>query len=281
MNVFISADIEGVTGVVTWGQSGGPNSEHYDWDFARRMMTHDVNAAIRGARAAGAKQVVVRDAHGSSKNLLIDQLEPGVELVSGRGATKQGMMIGLDETFDAAFLVGYHAMAGTAASIMEHTINGVTHRVWVNDIPVGEQALSTALAGVVGVPVTLVTSDRAGCAEARELIPGVQTYETKIGLGRYLGRLKHPSETGPGIEEAAKRAVEKRQEVKPWVPESPIKVKIEQNRSEEADAAAKLEGWKRLDAYTLEYVADTWMEAHTAAWTLFGVAGSAASANTS
>jgi D-amino peptidase len=92
MQVFISADIEGVTGIVSWSQAEGPGASSFDWAFARRMYTHDVNAAIRGAKAAGAKRVVVKDSHGLCKNLLIDELEPGTELISGFGATPHGMM---------------------------------------------------------------------------------------------------------------------------------------------------------------------------------------------
>src|ERR1700733_200141 len=102
------------------------------------MMSHDVNAAIRGARAAGATQIVVKDSHGNSKNLLIDDLEPGIELVSGHGSGNDGMMMGIDDTFDAAMLIGYHAMAGTLGGIMEHTITGGVHRLWVNGILTGE-----------------------------------------------------------------------------------------------------------------------------------------------
>ena len=105
MKVYISADIEGVTGVVTWGQCGAPNSQHYDWAFARRMMTHDVNAAIRGARAGGATEIVVKDSHNVSLNLLIDELEPGVELISGSRPGPDGMMEGIDSSFNCCFLV--------------------------------------------------------------------------------------------------------------------------------------------------------------------------------
>src|SRR5687768_14334167 len=99
MKVYISADIEGITGLVSWSQCSRPDGSSYDYQFARRMMTHDVNAAVRGARAAGATEVVIKDSHGNSKNLLIDGLEPGVQLVSGHGSGTDGMMEGIDDTF--------------------------------------------------------------------------------------------------------------------------------------------------------------------------------------
>jgi len=175
VKVYISADIEGITGLVSWHQCGTASGDHYDWPFARRMMTHDVNAAIRGARSGGAKEIVVKDSHNNGKNLLLDQLEPGAQLVSGVGSGIDGMMEGLDATFDCALLIGYHAMAGTAGGIMEHTYTGGVHRFWINGMPSGEIAMSAAVAGRYGVPVVAVSSDRAACDEAEALIPGIAT----------------------------------------------------------------------------------------------------------
>ncbi len=264
MKVFISADIEGVTGVVTWAQCGGPREGHYDWEFARRMMTHDVNAAIRGARKAGADQVVVKDSHNVGRNLLIDQLEPDVELISGTGSGRDGMVEGIDASFDGLFLVGYHAMAGTAAGIMEHTYTGGVHRLSINGMPAGEIAMSTATAGVYGVPLLLVTSDQAGCDEAMHLVPKNRVAVTKTGIGRYMGRLLHPSVTGPAIEKAAFDAICDLGDDHPWVPKLPVTIRLEQNRSEEIDAATRLHGWARIDAFTIEYTGKTWPESHAA-----------------
>lgn len=265
MKVYISADIEGVTGVVSWAQAGGPSDSKYDWDFARRMMTHDVNAAIRGARAAGAEEIVVKDSHNTSKNLLIDQLEDDVELISGMGSGVGGMMCGLDASYDACFLVGYHAMAGTAAGIMEHTITGIIHRYWINNMPAGEIAMSAAAAGVLGVPLVMVSSDSAGCAEAAQLIPGIATSVVKTGIGRYMGQLKHPSVTSKLITDAAQDGLKALRggHIKPWRPAEPVTVKMEFNRSEEADVVAMLPNAVRLDGYTIEIASPSWDEAHS------------------
>lgn len=279
MKVYISADIEGVTGVVTWGQTGGPRAEHYDWPHARKMMTHDVNAAIRGARAAGAERVVVKDSHGGGKNLLIADLEPGVELLSGSGSGALGMMEGVDAGFDCAMLIGYHAMAGTTAGVMEHTISGNVHRYWINGMPAGEIAMSAAAAGACGVPLVMVSSDEAGCREAEELISGIRTAVTKHGIGRYMGRLIHPSHTGPRIEEEAAHAVRSVARIEPWRPQTPVVAKIEFNRSEEADAACQLLEWERIDAYTVVSTAPDWPTAHVASRRAMAAAGTGASNN--
>jgi len=269
MRVYISADIEGITGLVSWSQCSRPDGKSFDYAFARRMMTHDVNAAIRGARAAGATDVVVKDSHGNSKNLLLDELEPGTQLVSGHGSGNNGMMEGIDDSFACALLVGYHARAGALGGIMEHTITGGIHRLWVNDVECGEMGLSAGVAGRLGVPLVMVSSDNAGCSEIQKLIPGVTTVSTKEGYGRYMGRLLHPSETGPKIEEAARRAVANRTLVKPHQWEEPTKIRIEFNRAEEADMGAKLlHVPTRVDGYTLEGTYPSYEDAHRAVWNL-------------
>lgn len=279
MKVFISVDIEGISGLVAWSQCGGNNSNHYDFAWARKRMTADTNAAIRGAKAAGATEIVLRDSHGNSKSLLIDELEPGVKLVSGHGSGTDGMMIGIDSTFDAAMLVGYHAMAGTANAIMEHTISGRVHRMDINGRPAGEIALSTGTAGSYGVPVVCISSDQAGCAEAANLVPGIATAVVKEGLGRYSGLLYHPADTAPVIEAAAKRGCEHAKSIEPWRPTAPLAVTLEFHQTEEADYAARLVGVSRIDAYTVEYVAKDWAEMHRAAWSMIFTAGHGGSTN--
>ena len=272
MDVYISADIEGITGLVSWSQCSRPDGGSFDYAFARRMMTHDVNAAVRGARRAGAGRIVVKDSHGNSKNLLIEDLEPGVELVSGHGAGTDGMMQGIDATFGLAMLVGYHARAGTLGGIMEHTITGGVHRLWINGEETGEMGLSAGVAGVYGVPLAMVSSDAAGCAEASALVTGVETAVTKEGVGRYMGRLLHPSETALLIEAAAERAVRRASSLAPKRFTEPTTVRVEFNRAEEADMGAKLASHpRRIDGYTLERAFDTYAEAHRFAWNLMAM----------
>lgn len=272
MRVFISGDIEGITGIVSWSQCGRPNSDHYDWEFARRMYTHDINAAIRGARAAGATTVVVKDGHNTGKNLLIDQLEPGTELISGYGSGLNGMMEGIDSSYGAAMLVGYHAMAGTTNGVLEHALVGGLHRFWINGREEGEMAASAGVAGAYGVPLVMVSSDQAGCKEAKGLVPGIVTYATKTGLGRVQAHLKHPSVTGPGIEAAAQKAVSSAKSIKPLVYKGPVTMRVELNSSDSADLAATLESVKRLDAYTVEFKRPTFLAAHSMAYTVFQLA---------
>lgn len=231
------------------------------------MLTHDVNAAIRGARAGGATEIVVKDSHAGGRNLLIDELEPDVELISGIGSGTLGMMEGLDGTFDAVFLVGYHGMAGAPQSLMEHALAGGVHRFWMNGELAGEIAVSAAVAGAYGVPTALVTSDQTGCAEAASLLPDVETYATKTGFGRYMGRLKHPSTTGPGIEAAAKAALSRN--VTPYRIDGETKMRVAFRTVEEADLASTLENATRPDAYSVEWTRGDFLTAHRTAYNVF------------
>lgn len=280
MDVFISADIEGITGVVTWSQCGSAKEGGSEFVWARQMMTQDVNAAIRGARAAGAGRIVVKDAHGNSKSLIARDLEPGVELVSGVGCGNiDGMMEGIGPSFGLAFLVGYHAKAGTPKGIMCHTMTGRVHRFWINGFEVGEIGISAGIAGRFGVPIALVTSDSAGCAEAKALLPWVRTAAVKDGYGRYSGLLKHPGDTRPLIEREAEEAVKQAASMKPWLPSNPVAIKLEFNRDEEADMAERYHGAVRLDGYTLERMCSDYEDAHRALRNMMAFAGLGASSN--
>lgn len=279
MNVFISADIEGCTGLVSWHQCGTASNDHYDYGFARRMMTHDVNAAIRGARKAGAKRIVVKDSHNNSKNLLVEQLEPGAELISGHGSGIDGMMEGISSEFDAAVLVGYHAMAGTTAGIMEHTYTGGVHRLWINDIESGEIRLSAGVAGYYNVPIVAISSDEAGCLEACSQLEGISSAIVKKGLGRYMGRLLHPSETAPMIESAVESGVSHAKDITPLAIKGEVEMRVEFNRSEEADFCAKLPDARRLNAYTIQVEGSDYSAAHQKFLNLMALSGAGIRSN--
>ena len=261
MRVFISADMEGCTGVVTWGQCGGPTIATHDWEFARRMMTHDVNSAIRGAHTAGAAHVVVKDSHNSGKNLLVDELEPGTELISGTCWLGDGMVQGVADDVAAAVLVGYHARAGTPNAVMEHTMVGGVHRLWVNGTEAGEIYLAIATCASHGVPVVAIVSDAAGCHEAKELVPSIHTAVTKHGMGRYLARLLHSDVTGRQIRDQVRDGV-----LAASRPSFEVgakqEIKLETKSTEEADAVAELDGWHRVDGYTVTSVWPEWGTAH-------------------
>lgn len=272
MKVYISVDIEGITGLVAWAQCGRPRSEYYDYAFARRMMTHDTSAAIEGARRAGATQITVKDSHDGMRNLLIDELPAGIELISGSGSEVEGMVHAIDGSYDALVLVGYHAMAGTPKGIMEHTMTGALHGMWVNGEPIGEIGLSAGIAGHFGVPVAALSSDVAGCEEAQALLPGVHTCAVKEGYGRYMGKLNHPSETYPAIVETVEQGLLGRKHLKPFAPSSPMNLCMEFNRSEEIDAVGCFSSMRRVGGHKVEGTFNDFLSLSQAASVVFELA---------
>lgn len=260
MKVFISIDMEGISGVVSAEQCTPGNPEY---ERARLLMTQEANAAILGARAAGATEVAVSDSHGNMRNLLIEELDTWADLIYG-SPKPYGMMEGLDESFDVAFLVGYHARAGTPNAILDHTYSSkAVHHVELNGRPVGEIGLNAALAGVHGVPVGLVTGDQAATAEAAALLgPALQTVTVKRAVGNQAAICLHPEEVQSMIRQAAEHAIGT--EVLPFKLETPVVLRLQFKSSLMADYAGLIPGTRRLDGYTVEYPHDDYLAVYKA-----------------
>src|SRR5512143_1801552 len=185
MRVYLSIDMEGIAGVVHEDQTN-PVDPRCASEYARfrRLMTLEANAAIEGALAGGATRVLVNDSHWTMRNLLAEELHPGAELLSG-GPKTWSMMEGIDRGWDLAALVGYHARAGTARAILDHTYTDRILDVRLNGVSVGEIGINAALAGAFGVPVVLVSGDAATAAEARALLgDSVRTVVVKEAVSR-------------------------------------------------------------------------------------------------
>jgi len=179
MKVYISCDMEGISGVVAGKQTEG-NGEEYK--RAQKLMTDELNAAIEGALAGGATEILVNDSHGHMRNILIEELNPKAQLISGSPKPLL-MMQGIDASFDAAFFIGYHAQAGTAYSVLDHTYAGIVYQVSLNGRPMGETGLNAALAGYFGVPVVLVSGDKLLVEEATALLGTVEGVAVKESCG--------------------------------------------------------------------------------------------------
>ncbi len=223
MRVYISADMEGATGITNTLQTGSKNS---DYGRGRKLLTGDVNAAVLGALDAGAEEVWVNDAHGPMTNILIEELDDRACLISGSNKPLL-QMEGIDAGFDAAFFVAYHACEGTACGVLNHTIMGsVVTEIRRNDQPVGETAINAGLAGAFGVPVVLLTGDDTVAAEAQQLIPGIQTVAVKTALDRHTARCLPPGRTADLIRQAAARALQLRADIPPHRVEPPVTFSI-------------------------------------------------------
>lgn len=247
MNLLISVDMEGIAGVVTGNHT---SSRHQEYERFRKLMTAEANAAIEGALAGGADKIVVNDSHGGMTNILIEEMNPAAELISGN-PKPFGMMQGMGPGVDAVFLIGYHAASGTGAAILEHTWSGHLVKVRLNGQAVGETGLNAALAGAYGAPVLLVAGDQAVTEEARALLGEIETVAVKQGVTRTAAQCLHPEVAQEHIRQAAKRAL--KLNVPPFTMSSPITLQIVFMRATHADMAALIPGSQRVDGRTVEW----------------------------
>lgn len=188
MKVYISADIEGVTGTTHWDETDYRKNDYADF---RDQMTAEVNAACEGALNAGAVELVVKDAHGSGRNIQAGALPVEARLIRGWSGHPYLMVEGVDATFDAMVMIGYHARAGAVTNPLAHTISGRDAYVKINGKFASEFMINSYTAGLAGVPVVFVSGDAGLCEEAGQMIPGLTSVAVKIGIGNLTNNL-HP-----------------------------------------------------------------------------------------
>lgn len=259
LKIFISVDMEGISNIVHGDQTTPGTAEYAD---GRRWMAQDVNAAVEAALAAGATEVVVNDSHGSMRNIDPDDLHPQAVLISG-SPKPLSMMQGIDASFAACFLIGYHAKAGTADAILDHTISGsVVRHVKLNGVEMPELGLNAAIAGYYGVPVALVTGDTAVCRQTAEILgPGVATVAVKEAFGRLAAKLAPMAEARRMIADGVRTALGRLPGLKPFKPASPYRFELGYHVSAQADMGAMLlPGIERVDGRTLAFVAEDYID---------------------
>ena len=263
MRVHIISDMEGVAGIVKWEQVDGGEPL---FEEGRKLYTEEINAAVRGAKGAGATEIVVMDCHGAGKgwtfnSLVPDALDPDCEYVVQDEWTEYTEF--LEQGCDAALFVGMHARAGTAKGVMTHTISGRDYQnLWFNGTLVGETGVNAALCGTWGCPVLMVTGDEATCAEGRELLgDGLTTVVVKRGLGAHSARMVPPVRARELIEEGARRALSDLSAVAPWDPGRPCEIRAEFKNTEAPDRLRFRSGVERVDDRTIVSRAETWWDA--------------------
>ena len=250
--VFISIDMEGISSIVDWEEVGKDTKEY---QFARKIMVQDLNAAIEGALDAGTKEIMVSDAHGRMRNLRPEDVHEAAVLM--RGSPKpDSMMEGISEGHDAAMYVGYHSMKGTLKGICSHTISGSTvQRVWFNGRETGEFGMNSALAGYYGVPSVMLAGDYATTQEAEVFVPGITTATVKWANGRYGAKCLHPKNAAKLIRAKAKEALTKKFP-EPRVVNEPVEIKLELTNAAMADLVMLIPGYERVDGVTVKAVHD-------------------------
>ncbi|MGC8862301.1 MAG: M55 family metallopeptidase [Armatimonadota bacterium] len=251
MRIYILADLEGVGGVVNKTQTFAGGAAY---EKAREWLTREINAAVQGALAGGAKEIVVLDGHGANNavNFLYEDLHPGATYIQGVPWTEY--LQDLDASYSGLFQIGSHAMAGTQGAVLEHTMYSETWvEMRVNGRPMGEIGLAAACAGHFDVPFVMVSGDDKACEEAKAIGPDVECAVVKYGISRHCARLLPQPAVLDLITEKSRLAVAKIPSIRPVKLTSPVVIEVDYVRNDTADAIRERDGVERIGPRTVRF----------------------------
>ncbi|HSF14331.1 MAG TPA: M55 family metallopeptidase [Vicinamibacteria bacterium] len=259
IRVFISVDMEGIGGIA---HSEMTSAEGAEYERGRKLMVGEVNAAIEGAREAGATDFLVNDSHGSMRNVKVEDLLPPVRLISNNSKAL-GMMEGISADFDAVFFIGFHSMEGEPG-VMAHTgSGGVVRRIQVDGRAMSEGGLNARVAGTFGVPVALATGDEDFVKEIRTLVDSdLVTVPVKRAIRLQTAELLHPEECRRLIREGARQAIENLGTFRPTRPTTPTTVELTYKNPDLADIASAIPTIERVSRYAVRFRSDDFVSAY-------------------
>ena len=258
LSVLVSVDMEGVAGVVT-GEQLGPAG--FEYGRFREFMTREAVAAVEAAKAAGATEVVVADAHGNGQNLLIDQFPPDVRIIRS-WPRRLGMVAGVDAKVDALVFIGYHAGTNNQAGVRAHTFSSANlTRVALNGTNVTEGSWNAAIAGHFGVPVVMISGDDAAIAEVQKAVGNIEAAETKRTLGFHAANTLTPQASVDLIRRRVAAALGRRQDFKPYRVPGPVTVDVSFKNYMPVEVLAYLPLFERTDSHSIRFRAKDMVEA--------------------
>lgn len=224
LKVFMTTDLEGVDGIFDFRLQTDPQ-QSLRWEESHKLLTDEVNAAVKGLYEGGATGVFVYDGHDSGRSLSVLDIEPRARLLEGRPISPTAE---LDASFSAFVFIGQHAMAGAEKGVLTHTesAEGIEN-VWVNGRPTGEIGFFVMMAGQLGVPAIMLSGDTAACREFHELVPEAECAEVKTGVSQTAAWMLSHSAACALINETARRAIERLPQIKPYKLTGPVEVKVE------------------------------------------------------
>ena len=250
LKVYISADMEGIAGVVS-GEQLGPQG--FEYERFRGFMTNEVLAAIEGARAAGATEILVADSHGNGQNLLIERFPKDVQVVRS-WPRPLAMMQGIDASFDAVLFIGYHASTTSMEGVRAHTMSSANLAdVRLNGVSVPEAGLNAAIAGHYKVPVAMISGDDAAVKETQALLGPIEGAVVKWNYGFHSARTLTPEASCDRIREAAKTALGRLSGMKPYVLTTPVTLDVRFKNYRPAEVLAYLPIVERTDAHAIRF----------------------------
>jgi D-amino peptidase len=258
LKIYVSADMEGIAGVVTGDQLG---PQGFEYERFRGFMTNEILAAIEGARAAGATAFLVSDSHGNGENLLVERFPRDVEIVRS-WPRPLAMMEGIDGTFGAALFVGYHASTTNLEGVRAHTMSSANVAdIRLNGVSVPEAGLNAAIAGHFGVPVVLITGDDAIVKEAQALLGPIEGAVVKWAISFHAAKTLTPEASCDLIREKARVAVARARQQKPWRVSEPVTLEVRFKNYRPSQLLAYLPSVERTDAHSIRYRARDVLEA--------------------
>lgn len=257
MKIYISADMEGVVGVVTNEQLG---PQGFEYARFREFMTNEVNAAIEAAFEAGATEIVVSDSHGNGQNLLIEKLPQNILLVRSWPRPLM-MMQGIDETFAGAIFIGYHTATTNSQGVRAHTISSARLAdVRLKGVSVSEAGLNAAIAGHFNVPVIMVSGDEAVVKETQALLGDVEGAIVKWASGFHSAKTLMPQASYQLIREKVKRAIGRIKDFKPHKLAAPIQLDVRFKNYRPSEVLSYLSIVERTDAHSIRFTGKDMME---------------------
>jgi len=257
LKVYISADMEGVVGVVT-GDHLGPGG--FEYQKAREWLTEEVNTAIRAAKAAGATDIVVSDSHGNGENILLDRLPTDVRLVRSWPRPLM-MMQGIDESFDAVLFIGYHASTTNPRGVRAHTMSsGTLTAIKLNGVAVPEAVINAAIAGHFGVPVVMISGDNVFIEEAGDLLGDLEGAVLKEAYGFHSAITVHPEVAYKIIHEKVTAALNRLDDFEPYRLEGPIRVEVSFKNYLPAELLSYLSIVDRVDSHSIGFTGEDMIE---------------------
>jgi D-amino peptidase len=250
MKIYISADMEGVAGVVTDEQLG---PEGFEYQRFREFMTAEVVAAIDAARMAGATEILVSDSHGNGQNLLIEKLPDDVMVVRS-WPRELGMMEGIDESFDGVIFLGYHASASNTRGVRAHTMSSANViDIRLNGISMSEGSMNAAIAGHFGVPVVMISGDDVAVAETQVIVGDMEGAVVKWAKGFHSAQTMTPEAANEVIRTRTKAAIDRIADFKPYVLETPVELELTLKHYRPVELLSYLPYVERVNAHTIRY----------------------------
>lgn len=257
LKIYISADMEGVVGVVTDEQLG-PNG--FEYSRFREFMTQEVNAAIEAAVVAGATEIIVSDSHGNGQNLLIEKLPTNIVLIRSWPRPLM-MMQGIDATFDGVIFLGYHTGTTNMEGVRAHTLSSARlAEVRLNGIPMSEASINAAIAGHFNVPVLMISGDEAIVKEASALLGNIEGAVVKWAYGFHSAKTLMPEAAFDLIREKAKKAIGRIQDFKPYKLKAPIQLEVRFKNYRPSEVLSYLPIVERTDAHSIRFIGKDMIE---------------------